>query len=79
MTKLMIKLLKPQKVNWSKILTSSVHLFLSNLIYIAIKRMSNLIPKMSNLILSLSKDNREEANPFWLSHCHPKPQGGEQC
>jgi len=63
----MIKLLEGQEVNRPKILSLSLHIFLSNLIYLAIKHMSNLIPKMSNLILSYSKSNGDKLNPYGKS------------
>ncbi len=54
----MIKLLKPQKVNRPKILSFSVHSFLSNLIYLDTK-------DMSNLILSYSNSKGDKLNPFY--------------
>ena len=62
MTKSMIKLLKAKKVNVPKVLSLSVRGPLSNLTYLAIEHMSNLVLRMNNLILTYSNPNGDGLN-----------------
>ena len=74
MTKSMIKLLKAKKVNRPKVLSFSVHSLLSNLMYLAIEHMSNLILGMNNLILSYTNPNGDGLNALGKSF-----ESGELC